>query len=271
MDVRGKTSVVTGASMGIGAAVARRLAAAGSRVVALARGRDKLEQLAAEVRAAGGEAVAQPCDLGRAEAIYETMDRVAREVGPVDILVNNVGAGTFKPLDAMTRAEVATALTTPFPAAVVACHAVVPAMKARGRGQIVNITSPAAYFPLPNMVPYTASRFAMRGLSLALREELAPHGIGVSLVCPSKVDTGYFERNDADFSWYPRISSAFPTLQPAQVAEEVLRAILDDRREHVFPWRLKAAVGMFERMPRVSLAAMKGLGLFRPARGDSGK
>ena len=194
------------------------------------------------------------------------MAAIACEMGAPDILVNNVGAGTFKPVDEMSRDEVRSALATPFPAAVVACHAAVPGMKAKAAGHIVNITSPAAYFPLPYMVPYTASRYAMRGLSLALREELEPHGIGVSLVCPAKVDTGYFERNDADFSWYPRISAAFPTISPACVADEVVCAIRSNRREHVFPWRLRLAIGVFERMPILSLAVMKRFGLFRPAR-----
>lgn len=211
-DLNAKVAVVTGASMGIGEAVAKSLAEAGCHVALLARGREQLERVAGEIAAKGGRAASYTCDMSSPAAIYATLDRIAVDLGPIDILINNVGAGTFKPLELMTREEVAVALATPFQAAMIACHAVVPGMKARRSGHIVNLTSPAGYFPLPNMVPYTACRFAMRGLSLALREELEPFGVGVSLVCPPKVDTGYFERNNADFSWYPRISSMFPTL-----------------------------------------------------------
>lgn len=87
------------------------------------------------------------------------------------------------------------------------------------------MTSPSGYFPLPFMVPYTATRHAIVGLSTSLREEVGRYGIGVSLVCPSEVDTGYFERNDADMGWYPRMSSWFPVLEPEAVARRTVQAI----------------------------------------------
>ncbi|HSW13945.1 MAG TPA: SDR family NAD(P)-dependent oxidoreductase [Solimonas sp.] len=266
-DLKGKVALVTGASMGIGAAISRELAGAGCKVALLARGRDALEQLATEIRGTGGVAAVYPCDASDATAVALAVRAVEAELGPVAILVNNAGAGTFKPLDRMGLQEAMLTVNLPFGAAVAACHSVVPGMIARREGHIVNLTSPAGYFPLPYMVPYTASRHAMLGLSLGLREELEPHGVGVSLLCPSKVDTGYFERNDADFDWYPRMSSLFPVLQPQRVGQETLRAIRGNFREHIFPVSLWFAIRWFQKTPLLSLWFLKAVGLFRPARG----
>lgn len=265
-NLQGKVAIVTGASMGIGAAVARELARQGCKVALIARGREALEKVADEIRTAGGQAQAFPCDMADAEAVAKTLEAIEAGLGPVAILINNAGAGTFKPLTEMTREEAMLTVNLPFGAAVAACHAVAPRLIANGEGQIVNLTSPASYMPFPYMVPYTASRHAMLGLSLSLREELERHGIGVSLVCPAKVDTGYFERNDADFSWYPRLSNWFPVLQPEQVATEVVRAIRGNLREHIFPLRLRWAIRIFQKMPWLNLVVLKALGLFRPMR-----
>jgi len=265
-NLEGKVAVVTGASMGIGAAVSRELAREGCKLALIARGREGLEEVAEDIRAKGGQAEVFPCDMADAEAVANTVAAIETAMGGIAILVNNAGAGTFKPLTEMTRDEAMLTVSLPFGAAIAACHAVAPRLIANGGGQIVNLTSPASYMPFPYMVPYTASRHAMLGLSLSLREELEPHGIGVSLVCPAKVDTGYFERNDADFSWYPRLSNWFPVLQPEQVAVEVVRAIRGNYREHIFPFSLRWALRLFQKMPRFNLALLKAVGLFRPAR-----
>lgn len=265
-NLNDKVALVTGGSMGIGAAIARELARAGCRVALNARGRPGLEAVRDEIRAQGGVAEVFPCDASDAEAVARMVDEVEASLGPIAILVNNAGAGTFKPLTQMTRNEAMLTVQLPFGAAIAACHAVAPGMVARGEGHIVNLTSPAGYMPFPNMVPYTASRTAMVGLSLALREELESEGIGVSLVCPPKVNTGYFERNDADFSWYPRLATWFPVFEPEQVAPEVLRAIKDNRRQHIFPWTLRWALRLFAIAPYWNLVMLKTLGVFRPAR-----
>lgn len=264
-DLTGKVALVTGSSLGIGAAIAEVLAAEGCIVALTARGRPALEAVKARIEASGGRAGVFPCDVGDASAVAAMVDAIAEDLGPVDILVNNAGAGTFKPLDRMTLDEAMLTVNLPFGAAIAACHAVVPGMIARGSGHIVNLTSPAGYLPLPYMVPYTASRHAMVGLSLSLREELAEHGVGVSLLCPAQVNTGYFERNDADMGWYPRISKNFPTLEPERVGQEAVKAIKKNTREKIFPSRLDIMIQSYRRAPDVSLALMKQTGLFRPS------
>jgi short-subunit dehydrogenase len=263
-DLGGRTAVVTGASLGIGEGIAKTLAREGCHVALVARGRQPLEQVADEIRASGGTAHVHACDMRDPAAIADMIAGVEAALGPIDVLVNNVGAGTFKPIHHMTIDEALQAVDLPLTAAIAATHAVVPGMIARRQGHIVNLTSPAGYFPLPYMVPYTASRHAMLGLSLSLREELEPHGIGVSLICPAQVDTGYFQRNDADIGWYPKLSAVFPVLQPNDVGEQVLRAIRQNRAETIFPTRLAAIVRAYQRAPQTSLRLLKALGLFQP-------
>lgn len=264
-DLAGKVALVTGSSLGIGAAIAEALASEGCIVALTARGRPALEAVQARIVGSGGKAGVFPCDVGDSAAVKAMVDAIADDLGPVDILVNNAGAGTFKPLDRMTIDEAMLTVNLPFGAAVAACHAVVPGMIARGSGHIVNLTSPAGYLPLPYMVPYTASRHAMVGLSLSLREELADHGIGVSLLCPAQVNTGYFERNDANMDWYPKISKNFPILEPDEVGREAVKVIKKNTRERIFPSRLDVMLQTYRRAPDVGLALMKRTGLFRPS------
>lgn len=247
--------------MGIGAAIAEALARKGARVALVARGRDALEVQAAKI---GGSARSYPCDMSDPEAIEAMVASVERDLGPVAILVNNVGAGTFKPLQLIDPREISMTIALPFGAAMHATRAVLPSMISRGEGHIVNMTSPAGYFPLPFMVPYTATRHAIVGLSASLREEVGRYGVGVSLVCPSEVNTGYFDRNDADMGWYPRMSRWFPVLEPEVVARRTVRAIQRNQREVIFPWQLALVTWLHRRLPVIGLRLLKAIGLFQP-------
>lgn len=265
-DFSGRIAVVTGASAGIGRAIAFALARQGCKVALIARGQAALDDAVQEIRAKGYLAYAYRCDLGEPAAVRQTLQAVEQALGPVDILVNNVGAGTFKPLHLTTEEECDIAVRLPYIPAVVATHAVISGMRQRGSGHIVNLTSPAGIFPLPFMVPYTTARHAMVGLSNALHEELRGTGVGVSLICPTRVNTDYFTRNDADMGWYPRISSLFPVLEPEDVATEVISAIRYQRREVIFPWLLTLFVAFFRKAPRLSIWAFRMVGLWRPTK-----
>ena len=259
--LEGKVAIVTGASMGIGAAIAEELAREGARVALVARGHDALEAQAAKI---GPAASPYPCDMSDPEAIEAMVADVERDLGPVAILVNNVGAGTFKPLQQIEHRDIAMTIDLPFGAALHASRAVLPTMISRREGHIINMTSPAGYFPLPFMVPYTATRHAIVGLSTSLREEVARYGIGVSIVCPSEVNTGYFERNNADMGWYPRMSTWFPILEPDEVARRTVQAIRRNQRDVIFPWQLALVTWLHRHFPVTGLRLLKALGLFRP-------
>ncbi|MGJ8669378.1 MAG: SDR family NAD(P)-dependent oxidoreductase [Oceanococcus sp.] len=260
-DIHNKVAVVTGASEGIGRGIAQVLAAAGAKVAIVARSQDKLDACA---QALAGEVKGFSADLTNSADVRRVMTEIIAHFGEVDILINNVGGGTFKPLHQQTAAEADLPVGIPLAAAVAASHAVVPAMVKRKAGHIVTLTSPAGYVPFPNMMPYTATRHAMVGLAFSLHEELKPHGVGSTLFCPAQVNTGYFERNDADMSWYPRVSQIFPKLEPVQVGEQVLKAIRANRREVIYPISLSLFLRFYRRAPRMSIGALKLFGLWRP-------
>ncbi|MDO9004326.1 MAG: SDR family NAD(P)-dependent oxidoreductase [Aquabacterium sp.] len=261
-QLAGAVVVVTGASEGIGRAIALEIARQGAIVVVMARSQDKLAMLVDEIKRMGGQADFVAADLGTPPAVRAAMAEAVRRHGPVDVLVNNVGAGTFKPLHLTSDAECDLALALPMVPAVVACQAVLPGMLHKKRGHIVNLTSPAGLMPMPYMAPYTAARHAMVALSRGLTGELEGTGIQVSLVCPSQVDTTYFLNNGADMRWYPPISKVFPVLTPERVAKEVVAAIRHDKREVVFPWQLRWAMRLYSVAPASSQVFMKACGLW---------
>lgn len=261
-QLAGSVVVVTGASEGIGRAIAVEMARERACVVLMARSRDKLVGAVDEITRAGGQATWLAVDLGTPAAMRQALEEVMQRHGRIDILVNNVGAGTFKPLHLTSQAECDLATLLPLTPAVVACHAVLPGMIERGSGHIVNLTSPAGFMPMPFMAPYTATRHAMVALSHSLRCELDGTGVHVSLICPSQVDTTYFQNNDADMRWYPPISRVFPVLTPQRVAGEVARAVRLNRPLAVFPWQLRWAMRLHGMAPILSQAFMQAVGLW---------
>ncbi|MGH9393023.1 MAG: SDR family oxidoreductase [Terriglobales bacterium] len=183
-------AIVTGASQGIGRAIALRLAALGATVVAAARSENGLQILVAEIARRGGRALACPTDV-RSPAAVDALARFAlQQCGQVDILVNNAGVGRFGVPLHLTPPEAWTAtLETNLSAVYYAIRALAPHMIARASGQIINVASLAAHNPLPNGAAYAASKAALHQLTVSVAEELRAHRIRVSLVCPGSVDT----------------------------------------------------------------------------------
>jgi short-subunit dehydrogenase len=261
-NIKDKVAVVTGASEGIGKGIAKALAAEGAKVAIVARSQDKLDATAAEL---SGEVKGFKADLMDADDVRRVIAEVNEHYGAVDILVNNVGGGTFKPLHMQTAAEADLPVGIPVTAAMAASHAVVPGMMERRSGHIVTLTSPAGYIPFPNMMPYVAARHAMNGLALSLNEELKPYGVGSTLFCPAQVNTGYFDRNDANMDWYPKASKIFPVLEPDEVGVEVIKAIRKNKREMIYPWSLRWFVRAYQKLPVLSVALLRLMGLWRPS------
>lgn len=193
--LQGRIALVTGASRGIGAAVARRLAASGARVALLARSKDALGALAKEI---GGGAVGLACDVRDTDTLARALDQLPRSVGGrPDIVVNNAGAFFIAPVQDTTvdafAATLAVNLTAPF--AVV--RALLPSMKTSG-GHVVNIGSVADRTTFAGNAAYAASKHGLRALHEVLREELRGSGVRVSLVSPSAVDTDLWDPVDPD-------------------------------------------------------------------------
>ncbi|HEY3988161.1 MAG TPA: SDR family oxidoreductase [Acidobacteriaceae bacterium] len=186
----GKTALITGASRGIGRAIALRLAQLGARLQLVARDERALVAVQQQITDQGGMAETLPCDLTSAAEIANLASRL--EAGGSDILVNAAGIGRIGPPLHETSAEdfdavLATNLRAPF----LLMRAIVPGMIARGAGHIVNISSLAGQGPLANGAAYAASKWALNGLTYSAAEELRSHNIRVSVVAPGSVNTDF--------------------------------------------------------------------------------
>lgn len=235
MELRGKTAVVTGASSGLGAAVARDLARCGVQVILLARTATALDAVVNEIKAAGGTAVAYPVDLTDPRAVEQITARILQEVGVPDILVNNAGAGRWRYLDDTPLDEVAAMMAAPYFAAFYVTHGLLPAMRKRGTGYILNVTSAAGYIALPGAAAYTAARWAMRGLHEALRAELVGTGLRCGIFVATKIDTPYFDNNAVTDSQIPGVAKWARTISPQEAAAAIVRGIRHQRSFIVEP------------------------------------
>jgi NAD(P)-dependent dehydrogenase (short-subunit alcohol dehydrogenase family) len=184
----GHTAVVTGASRGIGLAIAGALAGAGARVALIARSAADLERHAA---ALGGGAVAIPCDVGDLHAVQAAVRALHEHFGAdaPDILVNNAGYFAVRPLESTSPETFARTLGVNLAAPFLFAHALVPGMKARGRGHLVTIGSVADHVAFPGNSAYAASKYGVRGLHEVLRVELRGTGVRATLVSPGPVST----------------------------------------------------------------------------------
>ncbi len=188
-DLAGQVAVVTGASKGIGAAIALALAEAGAAVaVNYTSSRTGAEAVVAQIAAAGGRAIAVPADITQDAARAAMFADVAAQLGPIDILVNNAGIFRYFPLAETTAAELAGMFATNVFALLLAIRDVVPHMPARG-GSIINISSVASTVAPPQGTVYAASKAAVDSITRSLARELGPRGIRVNAIRPGAVET----------------------------------------------------------------------------------
>lgn len=240
--------LVTGASSGIGAATARELASRGARTLLVARSADTLERMASELD--GAEAF--PADVGDRDAVAELAREVTERVGTPDVLVNNAGAGQFLFLEETEPDQLEQMTAVPYLAAAYVTRAFVGAMRERGSGWIVNVNSPVSRVAWPGATGYAAARWALRGLTMALRNDLRATAIGVSEVVPAKVASDYFEHNPGAEQRIPKLARLLRTLEPEQVAGAIADAIRDERRELLLPVELRALALSAQLAPRLA-------------------
>src|SRR5438094_1857379 len=245
-DYQGTAGIVTGASSGIGAQLARDLAARGMRVALVARRRDRLEALAAEIRAARGDAWAVEGDVADRASIERAVAGVLERHGRIDLLVNNAGYGRHVLFKDHPVEDIERMMRTNYLGPVWAMKAVLPAMRARRRGWIVNVSSVAGKLGQPDEAAYSATKFAVAGLSEALALELAPLGIHVMTVYPALVRTEMF--TPAVLARMPERSMSF--LEPAVLSRDVLHALARGRHEVTVPRWVAVAYVMRVLLPR---------------------
>ena len=189
-DLGGHIALVTGASRGIGAAVALTLARAGASVAVNYRERaDDAETVVAKIAASGGRAVAVAADVSQSADVAAMVDAVTKVLGPIDILINNAGMAIVRGVDDLTEAEFDLTISVNLKSAFLCTQAVLPAMRARQWGRIVNISSGAARGAGAIGVHYNASKAGMEGLTRGYAARLVKQGITVNAVAPSLIET----------------------------------------------------------------------------------
>ena len=192
-QLKGKVALVTGASKGIGRACAVRLAEAGASIVMCAKSIDLLEMLKQDIDGLGVESLAERCDVSRSIDCEELVEKSIERFGKIDILINNAGIGFSGKIIDSQPGEVERMVKVNVLGVYYMTRAVLPSMMERERGDIVNIGSVAAIKYSPNFAMYSATKFAVRAFSEALRNEVQGHNIRVTLVNPGMTKTAFFD------------------------------------------------------------------------------
>lgn len=187
----GQVALITGASSGIGMAVARAFLAEGASLVVVARRQDRLRSLAEEAAAAGGRCAIVVGDVREEETAIQAVQAATRDLGRLDILVNNAGIGIYKDLIQTSAADYDAMMDTNMRSTFLFTRQAVPVLLASGAGTIINVASMAGVMGFPGEAVYCATKFAQVGFTQALDRELRPRGIKVGVVCPGGVKTEF--------------------------------------------------------------------------------
>ncbi|MFP4143919.1 MAG: SDR family NAD(P)-dependent oxidoreductase [Phycisphaeraceae bacterium] len=232
IDFQDQCVIITGGSRGLGIELARQFAAEGAKLALLARDETELERAKNELRDEyGADVLTQVCDIRQQQEIRRAIQRVRQRFGHIEVLINNAGVIEFGPAEHMEREDYEEAMGIHFWAPLQLMREVLPEMRSRGRGRIVNIASIGGLVSLPHALPYCASKFALVGLSNGLRDEFRRHGVRVTTVCPGLMRTGshyhaqFKGQHRKEFVWFAT-ANAMPAVSSSarRAAEKILDA-----------------------------------------------
>jgi len=248
---RGKSVVVTGGSRGLGLVLARQLAAEGARITLIARDEHELQRAAEDIRARhlSAAVLVVRADVGQREDAEHAISQTVSHYGTIDVLINNAGIIQVGPLDHMQLSDYDDAMKTHFWGPLFLVRAVLPHMRNQGGGRIVNISSIGGRMAVPHLVPYSASKFALAGLSDGLRAELSRERVLVTTVCPglmrigSPVNAAFKGQRRQEYSWFA-MASSLPviTISAERAARQILEACRRGDAELVITVPAKIAI-----------------------------
>ncbi len=242
--------VIIGGSSGIGRECALLFATQGSQTVLLARGKERLNAVVAEIQARGGLAQSFPLDISDHQNVLQAATHIEAEYGQVDVLLYAAGAFYLSPVETMDLSAAKRVMETNYWGAVSATQAFLPLLR-RGQGKtIVFLSSLSVPCTPPFFTAYAATKHALRGLALSLRQEVRPEGIRVLLISPGPVDTPLIEHH-LHRDMY-RLPPGIPVLQPAVAAKQIVKAVRQKKRgEVVIPRRMSIAARLAYTYPRL--------------------
>jgi short-subunit dehydrogenase len=230
-----KIVIITGASSGIGAATARRLARDRMRLTLAARRLERLESVAAEVESLGGQALIVQTDVRQYADLQRMVQATLDRWGRIDVLLNNAGVGHDGPLVDLKPGRIRDEIHINLIAVIEATHIVLPIMLRQGAGQIVNVASLAGLIATPNSSIYSATKFAVNGFTDSLRRELAGSGVRFSAFCPGFTPSEISPTLKAHYEGQPDAPRVMGLMPTTYVADQIARLIHHPRRRVVVP------------------------------------
>ncbi len=248
--LKNKTILITGASGGLGEQVAYESARRGAVVIVTARREDRL--IAVQERCtkfSGAESFAYVLDVGDRMQISKVLNRIIGEIGKIDVLVNSAGFGLFEQALATPYGVTEEMFRVNVLGLIQISQKVALAMKQRGSGHIINISSQAGKMATPKSAVYAGTKFAVRGYSNALRLELKPFGIHVTTVNPGPIKTEFFHKADKDGSYLAKLNHW--VLDPEDVARKIVDSMLTNRREINLPRLMEVGARLYTIFPHI--------------------
>ena len=225
--------MITGASSGIGGALAVELAKRGAKLGLLARRAEALAEVARTIETGGGQALVLPSDVRDAHSLRQVAEQLQSALGSVDVLIANAGIGPTRDASDLNAAEVSDVININVVGAANSVAAVVPQMIARGQGHLVVISSLAAYRGLPRSAAYCASKAAVSAFFESLRLDLEPKGIAVTIIHPGFIKTPLTSGREAQMPFLLELDDA---------VQKIVRAIEKRKKSYAFPWQLATIV-----------------------------
>ncbi|HEV2698593.1 MAG TPA: SDR family NAD(P)-dependent oxidoreductase, partial [Terriglobales bacterium] len=276
-DLGGRCVLITGGSRGLGLALARQFLRRGAKVALFGRDQEALQR-AQQLLAGKGTVFVRACDVRDRKQVEDAVADVTRELGEIDVLVNNAGTITVGPMDTMNAADYQEALNIYFWAPLYASLAVLPSMRRRHTGRIVNISSIGGKISVPHLLPYSVGKFALAGWSEGLRAEVAKDGVYVTTVFPGLMRTGsprnanFKGRHKAEYTWF-LLSDSLPifSVNADRAARQIVGACQHGQAELIISVPATVAIKAHALFPgAVSLAMRAATRLLPGAEGASG-
>ncbi|MBF9141207.1 SDR family NAD(P)-dependent oxidoreductase [Hymenobacter properus] len=278
-DLNRRVVLITGGSRGLGLVLARQAVAEGARVAICARDEAELARARQDLLMAGAaeaDVLTVARDITNETEVRTMVAEVENRLGPVDVLINNAGIIVGGPLDNMDARDFEDSMAVHFWAPLHAMQAVLPSMRRRGAGRIVNISSLGGKVALPHMAPYSASKFALVGLSEGFRAELRQHGVTVTTVCPGLLRTGSPDhaivkgQHEKEFAWFS-IADSLPgfTLSAEQAARQIWNACRRGDGEIILSLPAKFLAAFHGLLPGTTTDILSWMNRALPATGES--